>query len=162
MILWRRLQFGDLASLSMLDLRSSRDEQAASPVDPELNDPDRTVTGPGQRGFLLDGLADTGVQWKLVGNPVMIAPVRFPNTLDARAAEGVATLVGAEAPLVGGAPYNLDQWDGYPAERSDRVPGPASLTACAPCRTGPMSVDGWGCGRGARSRGVPRRLWAGS
>jgi alkaline phosphatase D len=102
----------------MLDLRSYRDEQASSPVDPALQDPDRTIAGPEQLDFLLDGLADPAVQWKLVGNPVMIAPVRFPSTLDARAAEGIATLVDAPAPPVAGVPYNVDQWDGYPAERA--------------------------------------------
>lgn len=116
--LYRRLRFGRLASLSMLDLRTYRDEQVDGATDPDLNDPDRTIAGPAQLRFLLDGLADTGVQWKLIGNPVMIAPVRFPSTLDARAAEGIARLVDAPAPPVAGAPYNVDQWDGYPAERA--------------------------------------------
>jgi alkaline phosphatase D len=116
--LYRRLRFGRLASLSMLDLRTYRDEQGASPVDPALLDPDRTLAGPEQLDFLLDGLADPGVQWKLVGNPVMIAPFRFPGGVDARSAEGIATLVGAEAPPVAGAPYNVDAWDGYPAEQA--------------------------------------------
>jgi alkaline phosphatase D len=47
----------------------------------------------------------------------MIAPVRFPNALDAETTAAVATLVDAEAPPVAGLPYNVDQWDGYPAER---------------------------------------------
>jgi alkaline phosphatase D len=116
--LYRRLRFGRLASLSMLDLRTYRDEQVTSAADPALTDPGRTITGPEQLDFLLDGLADPGVQWKLVGNPVMIAPVRFPSSLDARAAEGVAALVDAPAPPVAGVSYNVDQWDGYPAERA--------------------------------------------
>ena len=116
--LYRRLRFGRLASLSMLDLRSYRDQQAAAPVDPALLDPERTLAGPEQLDFLLEGLADPQVQWKLVGNPVMIAPFRFPSGLDARAAEGIATLVDAEAPPVAGAPYNVDAWDGYPAEQA--------------------------------------------
>ncbi len=118
---YRRLRFGALASLSMLDLRTHRDEQAASPVDPALADPARTITGPAQLQFLMDGLADPGVQWKLVGNPVMITPVRFPNTLDAATAAGIAELVDAQAPPVSGAPYNVDQWDGYPVERAKVV-----------------------------------------
>ncbi|MGY1887125.1 alkaline phosphatase D family protein [Blastococcus sp. SYSU DS0753] len=118
--LYRRLRFGRLASLSMLDLRTYRDQQAASPLDPALGDPGRTLTGPEQLEFLLDGLADDAVQWKLVGNPVMIAPVRFPNGLDLRATQAIAGLVGVDLPRVTGLPYNVDQWDGYPAER-DRV-----------------------------------------
>jgi alkaline phosphatase D len=116
--LYRRFRCGRLASLSMLDLRSYRDEQVSSPVDPALDDPARTITGPEQERFLLDGLADPTVQWKLVGNPVMIAPVRLPSTLDARAVEGIGTLVDAEVPPVAGVPYNVDQWDGYPAQRA--------------------------------------------
>ena len=114
---YRRLQFGTLASLSMLDLRSHRDEQVGSPVDPELADPGRTITGPEQLQFLLDGLAAPEVQWKLIGNPVMITPVRFPNALDAGTTAGIAALVDAPAPPVACAPYNVDQWDGYPVER---------------------------------------------
>jgi alkaline phosphatase D len=119
-LLYRRLTFGRLASLSMLDLRTYRDRQAASPVDPALADPGRSITGAAQLSFLLDGLADPGVQWKLVGNPVMIAPVRFPNTLDTSSLAGVATLLGAGSATapVSGAPYNVDQWDGYPVDRA--------------------------------------------
>jgi alkaline phosphatase D len=116
--LYRRLAFGTLASLSMLDLRSYRDEQVSSPVDPALADPDRTLTGPEQERFLLEGLADPQVQWKLIGNPVMIMPVRFPNTLDTRATAGIARLLEVEPPAVGPVPYNVDQWDGYPGQRA--------------------------------------------
>ena len=116
--LYRRLRFGRLASLSMLDLRTYRDEQVASPTDPALADPDRTITGPEQLQFLLDGLGDDQVQWKLVGNPVMIAPVRFPNSLDAGTTQGIAAMVDIEAPPPAGVPYNVDQWDGYPVERA--------------------------------------------
>jgi alkaline phosphatase D len=116
--LYRRLQFGTLASLSMLDLRSYRDQQVSSPADPGLGDPDRTIAGPEQLGFLLDGLTDPSVQWKLIGNPVMIAPIRFPNTLDTASLAGLATMLGADAHPVTGVPYNVDQWDGYPAERA--------------------------------------------
>jgi alkaline phosphatase D len=116
--LYRRLRFGRLATLSMLDLRTYRDQQAASPLDPELSAPDRTIAGPEQLQFLLDGLADPQVQWKLVGNPVMIAPVRFPDGLGSRAVESIAELVDLPVPPVAGVPYNVDQWDGYPAERA--------------------------------------------
>ena len=46
--LYRRLQFGDLAEISMLDLRSYRDKQLAAQVDPSQADPARTVTGRAQ------------------------------------------------------------------------------------------------------------------
>jgi len=116
--LYRQLRWGALACLSMLDLRSYRDEQVRSPADPALTDPARTLTGQQQLQFLLAGLSDPDVQWKLVGNPVMMAPVRFPNALDAAALVSIAALIGAEVDPVSGVPYNVDQWDGYPVERA--------------------------------------------
>ncbi|MHA7275328.1 alkaline phosphatase D family protein [Arthrobacter sp. Hz1] len=114
--LYRRLTFGALASISMLDLRSYRSEQASSVVDPAINSPDRTITGEAQMSWLLSGLTAPEAQWKLVGNPVMITPVRFPSTLSASEVGAVQELVGTTT--VDGAPYNVDQWDGYTADRS--------------------------------------------
>ena len=87
--LYRRLDFGSLASLSMLDLRSYRDQQAANGADPSVSSPARTITGAAQMDWLLGNLEPAGPQWKLVGNPVMIAPVRFPSTLSTAEAAGV-------------------------------------------------------------------------
>ena len=122
-VLYRRLRFGRLASLSMLDLRTYRDAQTTPTFDAPPDDPERTLTGPEQLDFLLDGLSEDAVQWKLVGNPVLIAPLRFPSTVDTAATEGIRQLVDGEVmargtPLAGGVPYNVDQWDGYPAERA--------------------------------------------
>jgi alkaline phosphatase D len=115
--IYRRLRFGRLASLSMLDLRTYRSEQPKTLLDPAIDDPARTMTGPDQEDFLLDGLLDDSVQWKLVGNPVMIAPITFPGLLDIHAKRAIATLIHAPEP---GAdmPYNVDTWDGYGAERA--------------------------------------------
>ena len=109
---YRRFTFGALAELSMLDLRSYRSKQASSPVDPAIDDPSRTITGDTQMNWLTRGIADCRSQWKLIGNPVMIAPVRFPSTLSTQQREGVAHLTGP--------PANVDQWDGYTADR-DRL-----------------------------------------
>jgi alkaline phosphatase D len=114
--LYRRLAFGSLASLSMLDLRSYRSAQATSPVSAQLDDPDRTLTGDDQMSWLLEGLATTEAQWKLVGNPVMIAPVRFPSTLSTGEISALQELLGATT--IDGVPYNVDQWDGYTVDRS--------------------------------------------
>lgn len=114
--LYRRLDFGSLASLSMLDLRSYRDQQAATGVDPSISSPARTITGAAQMDWLLGNLKSTGPQWKLVGNPVMIAPVRVPSTLSAAELGGVQKLMGGTS--IGGVPYNVDQWDGYEADRN--------------------------------------------
>jgi alkaline phosphatase D len=120
--LFRRLRFGTLAELSMLDLRSYRSEQAdqiQSPVpsaDASVSDPDRTITGGRQMAWLKESLARDTAQWKLVGNPVMIAPVVFPPT--------VHELIGPINDVTGllpedGLPYNVDQWDGYTADRRE-------------------------------------------
>lgn len=114
--LYRRLDFGSLASLSMLDLRSYRDQQAANGADPAVSSPARTITGAAQMDWLLGNLQSTGPQWKLVGNPVMIAPVRFPSTLNTAELAGVQKLVGGTS--ISGVPYNVDQWDGYEADRN--------------------------------------------
>ncbi|WP_007027522.1 alkaline phosphatase D family protein, partial [Saccharomonospora iraqiensis] len=112
--LYRRLTFGRLAELSLLDLRTYRSRQAAHPFDPVISDPARTMTGANQLDWLTSGLTTAHAQWKLVGNPVMIAPVRFPSTLSTRELHAVSELLGP----VGGIPYNVDQWDGYTADRA--------------------------------------------
>ncbi len=120
--LFRRLKFGTLAELSMLDLRTYRSEQAAlaaTPVpspDGTVSDPDRTITGKAQMRWLKESLREDRAQWKLVGNPVMIAPVVFPplpNELT-KQINDFAGLLPED-----GAPYNVDQWDGYTADRHE-------------------------------------------
>ncbi|UPK76718.1 alkaline phosphatase D family protein [Nocardioidaceae bacterium SCSIO 66511] len=114
--LYRRLRFGRLAELSMLDLRSYRDEQASSPIFGGVSDPDRTITGKRQLDWLRQGLA-TDAQWKLIGNPVMIAPVQIPP-LSADVRRSVERTVGdASIRRIDGIAYNVDQWDGYTADR---------------------------------------------
>ncbi|MFM6848994.1 MAG: alkaline phosphatase D family protein [Terrabacter sp.] len=114
--LFRRLTFGRLAEISMLDLRTYRDQQVATPlVDPAIDDPERTITGREQLDWLKTSLT-APVQWKLVGNPVMIAPVTF--------AQVPKDLIGPIDDVTGilprdGAPYNVDQWDGYTDDRRE-------------------------------------------
>lgn len=115
--LFRTLRFGTLAELSMLDLRTYRDEQAAYPViDPTVSRPDRTITGREQLDWLKQAVGSTTAQWKLVGNPVMIAPVTF-----AQLPTGLVDPVNDVTGLLprDGAPYNVDQWDGYTDDRRE-------------------------------------------
>jgi alkaline phosphatase D len=60
----RKFRFGELATLSMLDLRSYRT--------------DTTILGAAQRDWLINTLTTDRARWQLVGNSVMIAPVTFP------------------------------------------------------------------------------------
>ncbi len=71
--IYRRLQFGQLVDLSMLDLRSYRSKRVAED-DPAINDPARTIAGEHQLAWLAANLATSPCRWKLIGNPVMIAP----------------------------------------------------------------------------------------
>ena len=110
--LFRRLRFGALAEISMLDLRTYRDQQADQTG---VSDPERTITGRAQLRWLRESLMRRGPQWKLVGNPVMIAPVDFGALPD--------DLVSPVNDVTGllpedGVPYNTDQWDGYTADRN--------------------------------------------
>ncbi len=120
--LFRRLRFGKLAELSMLDLRTYRSQQvqgAVTPVpspDPEISDPDRTITGGRQMDWLKESLRNGRALWKLVGNPVMIAPVVFPP-LPTEVLANVQDVAGLYPE--DGLPYNVDQWDGYTADRHE-------------------------------------------
>jgi alkaline phosphatase D len=111
----RRLRFGRLADLSMLDLRTYRSQQVAHQLD-GVNDPDRTITGEAQMAWLKEGLLESSAQWKLVGNPVMIAPVAFPP-MSREAARVIGASSGPVPP--DGVAYNVDQWDGYTADRHE-------------------------------------------
>lgn len=82
--LTRRLRFGQLADLTMLDLRSYRTTS--------------TILGDAQRSWLTSALTDGKTRWKLVGNSVMMSPLKIP-------------------PLPGLPPTNPDQWDGFPTDR---------------------------------------------
>lgn len=122
--IYRRLKFGQLAELTMLDLRTYRDEQVAttipSPVgptiDPRIDDPKRTITGRAQMSYLKASLNNSRAQWKLVGNPVMIAPLTFAS-LPADVLDALSDLTGISVP--GAAVVNTDQWDGYSADRKE-------------------------------------------
>ncbi len=118
--IYRRFQFGNLIDLSMLDLRSYRNApgQEFSPNVGVSGDPDRTIAGQAQLGWLENNLANTKARWKLVGNPVMIAPVLIPPL-----PEAVTSAITATAGILPteGAPYNTDQWDGYLVERKKLI-----------------------------------------
>ncbi|WP_324197571.1 alkaline phosphatase D family protein [Nocardia abscessus] len=113
--IYRRLRFGTLAELAMLDLRSYRDREAKPGANwRETDDPARTLTGKAQMEWLTAGLASAPVRWKLVGNSVMIAPLAFPPLEPATTAAITSTVGVPQA----GPSLNGDQWDGYTADRA--------------------------------------------
>lgn len=114
--LYRSLRFGSLAELCMLDLRSYRSRQVRRRELGRVDAPGRTITGDQQMTWLKRRLASSRAQWKLVGNPVMIAPVAFPPLPDilAQRMRDVAGFYPDD-----GLPINVDQWDGYTADRGE-------------------------------------------
>ncbi|MQY08011.1 alkaline phosphatase D family protein [Actinomadura macrotermitis] len=110
--IYRRLRFGRLADLLLLDLRSYRSKQASGIA---VDDPARTMTGRAQMDWLKDGLSASRARWRLVGNSVMISPVAI-GAVTADVLGPLAKLLGVPA---GGFAVNADQWDGYTADRGE-------------------------------------------
>ncbi|MFB7737524.1 alkaline phosphatase D family protein [Streptomyces sp. NPDC056112] len=111
---YRRLRFGKLADLSLLDLRSFRSQQAATGSG-SVDDPDRTITGRAQLDWLKAGLKASNTTWRLVGNSVMIAPFAV-GSLSADLLRPLAELLGLPRE---GLAVNTDQWDGYTDDRRE-------------------------------------------
>ncbi|TXS50952.1 alkaline phosphatase D family protein [Streptomyces sp. t39] len=111
---YRRLRFGRLADLHLLDLRTFRSQQTGI-GDGDADDPERTITGRAQLDWLKAGLAGSDAAWRLVGTSVMISPVAFGSL--------PAYLLGPLVELLGlpkeGLAVNVDQWDGYTDDRRE-------------------------------------------
>ncbi|MFI8498849.1 alkaline phosphatase D family protein [Streptomyces sp. NPDC085524] len=111
---YRRLRFGTLADLHLLDLRSFRSQQVKVGSG-SVDDPERTITGRAQLDWLKAGLAGSNATWKLVGTSVMISPVAFAS-LPAHLLGPLTKLLGLPE---GGIAINVDQWDGYTDDRKE-------------------------------------------
>ncbi|WP_020137473.1 alkaline phosphatase D family protein [Streptomyces sp. 351MFTsu5.1] len=111
---YRRLRFGKLADLSLLDLRSFRSQQVAV-GNGSVDDPDRTITGRAQLDWLKAGLKSSDTTWRLVGNSVMISPFAI-GSLSADLLRPLAELLGLPKE---GLALNTDQWDGYTDDRRE-------------------------------------------
>jgi alkaline phosphatase D len=96
--LYRRLRWGSLATLHMLDTRQYRMDQACgdgTKVCPAADDPTRTITGTAQESWLLDGMGQHLATWDLIGQQVFFA-------------QRLSSSDGAKS---------MDAWDGYTANR---------------------------------------------
>jgi alkaline phosphatase D len=76
-------------------------------VDAALADPNRHLPEPEQLDWLKRDLATGGRHWHLIGNQVVLTPVRFPGAS-----------LGAPANLTF---LNSDQWDGYQADQNSLI-----------------------------------------
>ncbi|MEW2619630.1 alkaline phosphatase D family protein [Streptomyces sp. NPDC048106] len=111
---YRRLRFGKLADLSLLDLRSFRSQQVSG-TSGSVDDADRTITGRAQLDWLKAGLKASDTKWRLVGNSVMIAPFVI-GSLTADLLKPLAQLLDLPQNGIG---VNTDQWDGYTHDRRE-------------------------------------------
>jgi alkaline phosphatase D len=101
MLLYRRLRFGDLAELFVLDTRQYRTDQPCGdgqkPRCEGAFDPDATMMGPEQERWLMDGMRASDARWNVLANQVLIAQL--------------ARVIGGERT------FSMDKWDGYVAAR---------------------------------------------
>ncbi|WP_370232890.1 alkaline phosphatase [Aeromicrobium sp.] len=102
--LFRRLHWGALASFHMLDTRQFRDDQGCGDgyrADcPAAVDPSRSIVGPAQERWLLDGFRRSRARWDVIGQQVFFA--------QRDSTDGPVKTV------------SMDAWDGYQASR-DRI-----------------------------------------
>ncbi len=102
MRLYRRITYGDLAQLSVLDTRQYRTEapcgygfgaRCAAALDKSA-----TMTGPAQERWLLKGLGSSGTRWNVIAQQLMMSQYDYnPNQ---------------------GKKFNTEAWDGYVASRN--------------------------------------------
>jgi alkaline phosphatase D len=104
--LYRRLRFGDLVELNLLDTRQYRDDHPCEAdggivvTCPERTDKRRTILGDTQRRWLLDGLDRSQARWNVLAQQVVMAD------LDVHPGPGRS--------------WGSDAWDGYVGDR-DRI-----------------------------------------
>ncbi len=92
----RRLDFGRLVRLNVLDTRQYRSDQATSQAGAQ--DPAMTMLGAAQKQWLLSSLRGSEARWNLIASQIMMAET------DLRIGDGKL--------------WYYDAWDGYQAERN--------------------------------------------
>jgi alkaline phosphatase D len=106
--LYDRFDFGGLARIHVLDDRQYRSPHACAPPGragsayvtdcPEAARPDRTLLGPEQERWLLEGLGASTARWNVIAQQTLMAPI------DRKPGEGTERWT--------------DGWDGYTAARA--------------------------------------------
>jgi alkaline phosphatase D len=103
--LYRRLDFGSLMRLHMLDTRQYRTDQVCGDGSkiacPELDNKDQTLLGSRQEKWLEQGLEKSGATWDVLGQQILMTLQDFdPGP---------------------GETFNMDSWSGYPLARKRLV-----------------------------------------
>ena len=132
-IIYRSFEFGDLATLIMLDTRLvGRDQQLSHEMNIDtlrsrLADKQRSIMGATQEDWLASELqrsAQAGKPWQIVGQQLLMGKLFPPQVSDEELdpTQREAILAGRYGMLRTrgrqGLPLNLDAWDGYPENRS--------------------------------------------
>ncbi|MEO1660024.1 MAG: alkaline phosphatase D family protein [Pseudomonadota bacterium] len=144
--LYRRFDFGDVASIICLETRlTGRSDEiswfaelgglepaaipmAALSTITRVQDPERTMLGAAQEAWLEAELKDSTAKskaWQVLANQIVMARVRPPNfettlTDEQKAAQDIGYVQQLIPFSQLGLPWNLDAWDGFPAAR-DRL-----------------------------------------
>ena len=134
------------------DAPAPQPSRPPSPTPPRIADPARQLPERQQRQWLTDGITGSAKPWHLVGNQVVIAPVRLPSTpavlSDARAARH-RRRAGVQHRPVGRLP-------GRPAGRARRDGRPRPRRRwCSPATSTPRGRTT--CRRSPPPRRTPRR-----
>ena len=131
-IIYRSFDIGDLATLIMLDTRLiARDEQLTHDMNIDtlrrgLADSTRSMLGATQQQFLANELrrsASAGIPWQVIGQQVIMGRKEIPLVADVEFAEDIRPDIASSRYGMlrergqMGLPFNLDAWDGYPADR---------------------------------------------
>jgi alkaline phosphatase D len=99
---YRRLRFGNLMEMSVLDTRKYRTDQpcgdGTKALCPEALDPKATILGAAQERWLLRGLEQSRARWNLIAQQVTVAPIDSAPGPDKR--------------------YSMDKWSGYVESRN--------------------------------------------
>ena len=101
MRLYRTCRFGDIADFHLLDTRQYRTDQPngdhQKPMEGKVFDPQATMLGARQEGWLMAGLMQSRAAWNVLAQQVMMAPLNRGEGEDRR--------------------YSMDQWPGYEVSR---------------------------------------------
>lgn len=144
---WRGFQFGDVVTLLMTETRLTARTEAVdyakdlpmvdgkpdvAAFSAKWQDPSRRLLGEAQAQWLaaqVSASVKTGSAWQVLGNQVVMARVAGPNLVQVMGPEKFEAMLGKLPDYIRGRirqgvalsalglPYNLDAWDGYPADR---------------------------------------------
>lgn len=93
--IYRSVSYGQLADMIFLDTRLKGRNEQVGVTSSQLNSATRTLLGSEQHLWFLNELTSSEADYKLIVQQVMMSPL-----------------------TAFGIPVNMDQWDGYPAERT--------------------------------------------